>query len=71
MRHTPRLIGLTAVLVAAASTATAQDRQGLFSNEQVTLACQQYVNSLYPASTGSADREREAVFRACLQRGGK
>jgi hypothetical protein len=41
--------------------------KGLFTNEQRTLACQNYVNSLYPATTGQMDRQREAAYKACLR----
>jgi len=71
MRTIPRYAVLASTAMLLTGSATAQDRKDMFNNEQVTLACQQYVNSLYPASSGSADREREAAFRACLQRGGK
>jgi hypothetical protein len=58
-------------VIASANMAAAQGSRQLFTNEQLTLACQHYVNALYPASQGSMDRSREAVFRACLKRKGR
>ena len=56
------------VLLTANSTSSAQNpNQGLFTNEQRTLACQNYVNTLYPPTTGQMDRQRESVMRACLR----
>ena len=56
------------VLLTANSTSLAQGgNKGLFTNEQRTLACQNYVNSLYPATTGQMDRQREAAYKACLR----
>ena len=68
-----RSYGLVAALAAlmllvASGTSHAQGgNQGLFTNEQRTLACQQYINSLYPATTGQMDRQREAAYKACLR----
>jgi hypothetical protein len=60
------------VLLAASSSSPAQaQRNQLFTSSQVSLACQQYVNTLWPATTGQLDRQREAVFRACLRRKGR
>ena len=56
---------------ASCSRRTAQSsaqggNQGLFTNEQRTLACQSYVNSLYPPTTGQMDRQRGPCTRpAC------
>ena len=56
------------MLLIASGTGHAQGgNQGLFTNEQRTLACQQYINSLYPATTGQMDRQREAAYKACLR----
>jgi hypothetical protein len=63
-------ISLSALL-GASNASYAQSTKGLFDNEKLTLACQQYVNTLYPAGQGTNDRQRESVFRACLRRKGK
>ena len=56
------------VLLTTNSTSSAQGgNQGLFTNEQRTLACQNYVNTLYPPTTGQMDRQRESVYKACLR----
>ena len=58
----------TAMLLIASGVGHAQGgNKGLFTNEQRTLACQQYVNALYPATTGQMDRQREAAYKACLR----
>jgi hypothetical protein len=54
-----------------ASSAQAPRNNQLFTSAQVSLACQNYVNALWPATTGQVDRQREAVFRACLRRKGR
>jgi hypothetical protein len=54
-------------LLATTNTGSTQANKGLFTNEQRTLACQQYVNSLYPPTTGQMDRQRESAMRACLR----
>ena len=58
----------TGMLLIASGTGHAQGgNKGLFTNEQRTLACQQYVNALYPATTGQMDRQRESAYKACLR----
>ena len=58
----------TGIVLAAGGTSHAQGgNQGLFTNEQRTLACQQYINALYPPTTGQMDRQRESAYKACLR----
>jgi hypothetical protein len=59
------------ILFTTSVGSSAQSTKGLFSDEKVTLACQSYVNALYPPTTGQMDRQREMVYRACLRRKGK
>jgi hypothetical protein len=57
-----------AMVLTATGTSHAQGgNKGLFTNEQRTLACQQYINALYPATTGQMDRQRESAYKACLR----
>ena len=57
------------MLLIASGTSHAQGgNQGLFTNEQRTLACQQYINALYPATTGQMDRQREAAYKCYRSR---
>jgi hypothetical protein len=65
------------ILLAAVDSGSAQQQQQpqrrnnqLFTSAEVSLACQNYVNTLWPATTGQSDRQREAVMRACLRRKG-
>ena len=55
----------TGMLLIASGTGHAKGgNQGLFTNEQRTAACQQYINALYPPTTGQMDRQRESAYAA-------
>jgi hypothetical protein len=65
------------IVLAAVDSSSAQQQpqprrnNQLFTSAEVSLACQNYVNTLWPATTGQSDRQREAVMRACLRRKGR
>ncbi len=52
----------TGMLLIANGTGHAKGgNQGLFTNEQRTAACQHYINTLYPPTTGQMDRQTYAA----------
>ena len=68
MRSGRVVVFATGMLLIASGTGHAKGgNQGLFTNEQRTAACQQYINALYPPTTGQMDRQRESAYKACLR----
>lgn len=65
MRRGRVVVFATGMLLIASGTGHAKGgNQGLFTNEQRTAACQQYINALYPPTTGQMDRQRESAYAA-------
>ena len=65
MRSGRVVVFATGMLLIASGTGHAKGgNQGLFTNEQRTAACQQYINALYPPTTGQMDRQRESAYAA-------
>ena len=62
------LAASTGFLLAASGASFAQQTKGLFTNDQVTLACQNYINTLYPPGAGATDNTRQSLFISCLRR---
>jgi len=65
MRSGRVVVFATGMLLIASGTGHAKGgNQGLLTNEQRTAACQQYINALYPPTTGQMDRQRESAYAA-------
>ena len=65
MRSGRVVVFATGMLLIASGTGHAKGgNQGLLTNEQRTAACQQYINALYPPTTGQMDRQRKSAYAA-------